>query len=54
MILTKDAEYIAAYPSVDRPIRDAQGKIVGTTQYDIPGVGLWTDNFSSITPLEWR
>jgi spermidine synthase len=54
MILTKDAGYIAAYPSVDRPIRDAQGKIVGTTQYDIPGVGLWTDNFSSITPLEWR
>jgi spermidine synthase len=53
MILTKDAGYLAAYPSIDRPIRDAQGRIVGTRRYDIPGVGLWTDNFSSITPLEW-
>jgi hypothetical protein len=54
MILTKDAEYIRAYPSIDRPIRDAQGRVVGTRRYDIPGVGLWTDDFSSITPLEWR
>lgn len=54
MILTRDAEYIRSFPSVDRPIRDAQGKVIGTWQYDIPGVGLWTDNFSSITPLEWR
>lgn len=54
MILTRDADYIRALPSVDRPIRDAQGKVIGTRQFDIPGVGLWTDNFSSITPLEWR
>ena len=54
LILTRDADCLAAFPSVDRPIRDAQGRVVGTRQYDIPGVGLWTDNFSSITPLEWR
>jgi SAM-dependent methyltransferase len=54
VILTKDADYLAAYPSIDRPVRDAQGRVVGTRRYDIPGVGLWTDSFSSITPLEWR
>jgi hypothetical protein len=54
MILTRDAEFLRTHPSVDRPIRDAQGRIIGTAQTDIPGVGLWTDNFSSITPLEWR
>ena len=54
MILTKDAHYIHTHPSIDRPIRNAQGTITGYWQYDIPGVGLWTDNFSSITPLEWQ
>ena len=54
MILTRDADYLRAYPSVDRPIRDAEGRVIGTRQYDLPGVGLWTDAFSSITPLEWR
>lgn len=54
MILTRDDRYLSAYPSVDRPLLDAQGRVVGTRKYDIPGVGLWTDHFSSITPLEWR
>lgn len=54
MILTRDTEFLRAYPSVEPPLRDATGRVIGTVQNDIPGVGLWTDNFSSITPLEWR
>ena len=54
MILTRDDQYLRAYPSADRPLLDAQGRVIGSRNYDIPGVGLWTDHFSSITPLEWR
>jgi hypothetical protein len=54
MILTRDDQYLRAYPSVGRPVLDAQGRVIGSRNDDIPGVGLWTDHFSSITPLEWR
>jgi len=54
MILTRDEAFIKQFPPTSRPIRDAQGRIIGTRQDDIPGVGLWTDSFSSITPLEWK
>lgn len=54
MILTRNTDYLRAFPSVDRPVRDAQGRVTGARSLDIPGVGLWTDHFSSITPLEWR
>jgi hypothetical protein len=54
MILTRDDRYLGAYPSVGRPLLDAQGRVIGSRDDDIPGVGLWTDHFSSITPLEWR
>jgi hypothetical protein len=54
MILTRNTDYLRAFPSVDRPLRDAQGRVIGTRSLDLPGVGLWTDHFSSITPLEWR
>jgi len=54
MILTRDEEYIRTHPSTYRPLRNPQGEMIGTAPLDIPEVGLWTDNFSSITPLEWR
>jgi hypothetical protein len=54
MILTRDEAFVRQFPPTSRPIRDAQGQIIGTRQDDIPGVGLWTDSFSSITPLEWK
>lgn len=54
LIMTRDEEYIRSFPSIGRPIRDAQGRITGTRVDDIPGIGLWTDSFSSITPLEWK
>jgi predicted O-methyltransferase YrrM len=54
VILTRDQAYLREWPSVHRPQRDALGRIVGAMELDIPGVGRWTDHFSSITPLEWR
>ncbi len=54
MILTRDERYLGAYPSIDPPVRDAAGRVIGTRKLDLPGIGLWTDHFSSITPLEWR
>ena len=54
MILTRDEAYLRAHPTVDPPLRDAQGRVIGLRKLDIPGVGLWTAHFSSITPLEWR
>jgi hypothetical protein len=54
LIMTRDEEYLRMFPSVGRPMRDAQGRIVGTHEDDIPGIGLWTDSFSSITPIEWK
>ena len=53
VILTRDQKYLAEFPPVHRPRRDAAGRIVGQMDLDIAGVGLWTDHFSSITPLEW-
>jgi SAM-dependent methyltransferase len=54
MILTRDEAYLRSHPAMDPPLRDAQGRVTGLRKLDIPGVGLWTDHFSSITPLEWR
>lgn len=52
-IMTRDAPYLAAYPSVQREHRDEQGRLVRVDQLDRPGIPLWTDQFSSIQPLEW-
>ncbi len=54
VVLTRDQEYLQSLPSVDRLLRDATGQVIGKQSLDIPGVGRWTDHFSSITPLEWR
>lgn len=54
LIMTRDEEYLRMFPSVGRPMRDVQGRIIGTYEDDIPGIRLWTDSFSSITPLEWK
>ncbi len=50
-IMTRDPAYLQAYPSVDRPIDGAQGKPVRVEPQDIPGLRLWTDQFSSIAPI---
>jgi spermidine synthase len=50
-IMTKDQAYLKAYPSVNRELRDEQGRLLGNEPYDQPGLRLWTDQFSSIAPI---
>jgi spermidine synthase len=50
-IMTKDLAYLKAYPSVNRELRDEQGRLLGNEPYDQPGLRLWTDQFSSIAPI---
>lgn len=50
-IMTQDQAYLKAYPSVNRDIRDDQGRVLRHEPYDQPGLRLWTDQFSSIAPI---
>ncbi len=50
-IMTHDQAYLKAYPSVNREIRDDQGRVLRHEPYDQPGLRLWTDQFSSIAPI---
>ncbi|MFO0462179.1 MAG: spermidine synthase [Burkholderiales bacterium] len=53
-VMTRDEEYLRAHPSVNRPIRDASGAIVGHERLDVPGLRPWTDHYGSIGAIEWR
>ena len=50
-IITHDKSYLKAYPSVNREVRDDQGRFLKHEPYDQPGLRLWTDQFSSIAPI---
>lgn len=50
-IMTADQDYLKAYPSVDREIRRDDGRLLRKEPEDIPGLRLWTDQFSSIAPI---
>jgi len=50
-IMTRDQNYLTAYPSVDGRITDDAGRLVRTEPLNIPGLRLWTDQFSSIGPI---
>ena len=50
-IMTRDQAYLKSHPSVDREFRDGQGTLLRTEPQDIPGLRLWTDQFSSIAPI---
>lgn len=50
-IMTHDRDYLAAFPSVDGRITDEAGRLLRTEPQDIPGLRLWTDQFSSIGPI---
>ena len=49
--MTRDRDYLAAFPSVDGRITDESGRLLRTEPQDIPGLRLWTDQFSSIGPI---
>ncbi len=53
-VMTRDEAYLRAHPSVNRPIRDASGAIVGHERLDVPGLPLWTDHHGSIGAIQWR
>ena len=50
-IMTADREYLQAYPSVDGRVFDEAGRLVRTEPVNLPGLRLWTDQFSSIGPI---
>ncbi len=50
-IATGDIEYLKAYPSVDGRIFDESGRLLRVEPKNIPGLRLWTDQFSSIGPI---
>lgn len=52
VVITDDREYLARYPSVNRRHYDAAGKLVREDDPNLPDVPLWTDHFSSLTPIE--
>jgi hypothetical protein len=53
-ILTRDADYLARYPSAYRRHVDDAGRLPREEDPNIPDVPLWTDSFSSINPIEIR
>jgi SAM-dependent methyltransferase len=53
-VMTRDEAYLRAHPSVNRPILDASGALVGHERLDLPGLPLWTDHHGSIGAIEWR
>jgi spermidine synthase len=50
-IMTQDQAYLKAYPSVNREVRDDDGRFLRHEPLDQPGLRLWTDQFSSIAPI---
>jgi hypothetical protein len=50
-IMTQDQAYLKANPSVNREVRDDQGRLLRYEPHDQPGLRLWTDQFSSIAPI---
>ncbi|NQW83733.1 MAG: fused MFS/spermidine synthase [Alcaligenaceae bacterium] len=50
-IMTRDQAYLKAYPSINREIRDDQGRLLRYEPVDQTGLRLWTDQFSSIAPI---
>lgn len=50
-VMTRDQAYLQELPSVDRASTDNDGRRLPPEPEDIPGLRLWTDQFSSIAPI---
>lgn len=50
-IMTQDQAYLKSHPSVSREVQDSAGRVLRQEPQDIPGLRLWTDQFSSIAPI---
>jgi spermidine synthase len=53
-VITDDEEYLRRYPSVYGSYRDSSGNVLQFDEPDVPGILLWTDQFSSISPIQIR
>jgi spermidine synthase len=53
-ILTNDRQYLQQYPSVSRKYFNDQGVMIREDDPNIADVPLWTDHFSSLTPIELK
>ena len=53
-ILTNDTQYLQQYPSVNRKYFNDRGVLIREEDPNIAGVPLWTDHFSSLTPIELK
>jgi spermidine synthase len=53
-ILTKDGQYLQQYPSVSRKYFNDQGLMAREEDPNLADVPLWTDHFSSLTPIELK
>lgn len=51
-VMTEDQRYLQQYPSFNRRYYDEQGRLLRDEDPRLPGVPLWTDHFSSLTPIE--
>lgn len=51
-ILTNDGQYLKQYPSVSRKYFNDQGVMIREDDPNVVNVPLWTDHFSSLTPIE--
>ena len=53
-VMTNDAGYLNRFPSVRRQYLDDRGNLVRIEEPDLPDIPLWTDHFSSVSPIELR
>jgi spermidine synthase len=51
-VMTDDQEYLRRFPSVNRRFYDADGRLMRVQDPNLPDVPIWTDHFSSLTPVE--
>lgn len=50
--ITNDRKFLELHPSIYPPIYDNDDNIIGREEPNMEGLRVWTDDFSSITPLE--
>ncbi len=53
-VMTEDREYLRRFPSVNRRHYDDTGAFVREEDPDLPDIRLWTDQFSSLSPIVRR
>jgi spermidine synthase len=53
-VITDDQDYLGRYPSLNRHFYDTQGTLIRVQDPNLPNVPIWTDHFSSLTPIELK